>query len=118
MREFWEDLGAFAQGMVIVFIIGLVIGACVLGWVRILGPAFNTADYNNFNSSPQHLQAVSQKFSDDCLQLSETTDPVTKKAIEQDIYSMSSTVDLNTIVMPSGVRSCVNSAIAAVTSGK
>src|SRR5579863_7143162 len=85
LKDIWEDLGVVAQWFIAIFAIGLIIGAIILAWTLLLGPAFNQADYSNFNSSPQHLQAVAQKFSDDCLQLSETSDPVAKKAIEQDI---------------------------------
>jgi hypothetical protein len=98
-----------------VFIGGLLIGFLILGWIFILGPYFNQADYNNFNNSPQHLNAVAQKFSDDCLQLSETTDVTSRKAIEQDIYQVASTVDLSRVQMPDATRSCVNQAIKDVT---
>lgn len=107
-------LGKLALG---IFIAGLVIGAILLGWFTILGPAFNRADYNNFNTSPQHVQAIAQKFADDCQQLAETSDPVAKKAIEQDIYSIASTVDLQSIQMPDGVRACVNRAMNDVSGG-
>jgi hypothetical protein len=101
-----------------IFVGGLLIGLLFLGWITILGPEFNKADYNNFNSSSQHMQAISQRFADDCQQIAETSDPVAKKAIEQDIYQISSTVELNTVQMPTGVRSCVNKAISDVTGGK
>lgn len=100
------------------FIVGGLILLLILGWMTILGPAFNHADYNNYNTSPQHVNAIAQRFADDCQQESETTDPVAKKAIEQDIYQMASTVDVQSMQMPTGVRSCVNKAINDVTSGK
>ena len=111
MEEEFDIVKAVAA----LFIIGLLIGGCILGWVYILGPLFNQADYNNFNTSQQHLNAVAQKFSDDCRQLAETTDPVAKKGIENDIYSNASTVDLNKIVLPPDVRTCVSMAIDHVT---
>lgn len=94
---------------------GLVIGSIILSWVYILGPLFNQADYNIFNTSPQHVGAVAQKFSDDCRQLAETSDPVARKAIEQDIYQVASTIDLAQVQMPDTTRSCVNKAIQDVT---
>src|SRR5258707_1029913 len=98
-----------------IFLGGLLIGFIILGWVKILGPMFNAADYNNYNNSPQHLNAVSQKFADDCQQLVETSDPVAKKAIENDIYQVASTVDLNEVQMPDTVRACVNHALQDVS---
>lgn len=110
----WEDFGKWAIRLLI---IGLVIGAIVLAWVMLLGPAFNQASYNNFNNSPQHINAIAQRFGNDCLQLAETSDPVTIKAIDQDIYQASETVDVNSMDMPSGTRACVNRAIQTVTGG-
>lgn len=109
-----SDLSKLLAG---IFIAGLIIGGIILSWYAILGPAFNRADYNNFNTSPQHVQAVSQRFADDCQQLAETSDSVAKKAIEQDIYQLASTVDLSTIQMSDGVRTCVNRAISDVSGG-
>jgi hypothetical protein len=113
-----EDLNEGVKTWVITFIVGCAILLLILGWFTLFGPLFNRADYNNFNSSSQHVQAIAQRFADDCQQIVLTTDPVAKKAIEQDIYQMSSTVDLNTIVMPDGVRMCVNKSIHDVTGGK
>jgi hypothetical protein len=93
------------------FTVCILIGLFVLAWMYVLGPLFNTVEYNNFNSSPQHTNAVAQKFSDDCQQLALTSDPLAKKAIEQDINLNASTVDLNKIDMPDNVRTCVNAAI-------
>ncbi len=101
-----------------VFVAGLMIGLCVLGWMFWLGPMFNEVNYNNFNSSPTHMNAVAQKFSDDCLQIANTTDTTAKKALEQDINYEAATVDLSKIVMPDSVRSCVNAAINDVNRGK
>jgi hypothetical protein len=113
-----DELNDFAKLCVGIFVGGLFIGAIGLGWIFILEPAFNQATYNNFNDSPQHVQAVAQKFSDDCLQLSQTTDTVSRKAIEQDIYGEAATVHLNLVDMTDGTRSCVNQAIADVTKEK
>lgn len=110
----WDDFGKWALR---IFIAGLVIGVILLGWFKILGPAFNQADYNNFNDSPQHINAIAQRFGNDCLQLAETADTTSRKAIEQDIYQASETVDVNSMDMPSGTRSCVNQAIKDVTGG-
>lgn len=101
---------------VYIFIGGLLIAGLFLGWELLLGPAFNRADYNNFNTSPQHANAVAQKFADDCQQIAMATTPLEVKAIENDIYSLASTVDLNTIQMPTSVRTCVNKAINDVNS--
>ena len=100
-----------------VFLSGCALLLCVLAWIFIFGPLFNHVDYNNYNTSPQHVNAIAQRFADDCQQIAETSDPVAKKAIEQDIYQMSSTVDITTMQMPSGVRSCVNRAINDATGG-
>lgn len=108
-------LSTAAKWIVAVFIGGLIIGGIILAWVNILGPAFNQADYNLYNNSSQHLQAVAQKFSDDCLQLAQAKDLTAKKAIEQDIYQVASTVDLNRVQMPASTRVCVNQAIYDVT---
>lgn len=97
---------------------GLAVGVMILLWITVLGPAFNQADYHNFNTSPQHLNAVTQKFADDCQQLAESHDATTRKAIEQDIYQVASTVDLNQIQMPDGTRACVKKAITDGTGGK
>ena len=104
-----------AKWVVYTFVGGLLIGGILLAWILVLGPLFNQASYNNFNNSPQHLNAVAQKFSDDCLQLSEAKDAPAKKAIEQDIYSVASTVDLHFVQMPDTTRSCVTQAIYDVT---
>jgi predicted negative regulator of RcsB-dependent stress response len=111
LEEFWNEFG---KGIVMVFIIGLAIGLCFLGWAYFLGPLSNNVQYNNFNSSPAHMNAVAQKFSDDCLQIATTTDSTAKKALEQDIYQEAATVDLTKIDIPDDVRSCVNTAISDV----
>jgi hypothetical protein len=98
-----------------VFWIGLALGLIIFVWVTLLGPLFNQADYNNFNTSPTHINAVAQKFSDDCLQLASTTDPQSRKAIENDIYSEAATVDMSKIVLTDNIRTCVNRAIRDVT---
>lgn len=115
-----DDFDEVNWGKVIawVFVGGCAVLLCILGWVYIFGPLFNQADYNTYNNSPQHVNAIAQRFADDCQQLSETNDPTSRKAIEQDIYQMSSTVDITSMQMPDGVRSCVNRAISDVTSGK
>jgi hypothetical protein len=113
-----EDEQSIVKGIVGLFVVGMLLGLCVLGWIYWLGPLFNQADYSNFNSSPQHLQAVSQKFSDDCLQIATTTNDTAKKALEQDIYQEASTVDLSKIAMPDSTRTCVNNAIYDVNQHK
>jgi len=110
-----EDDIDLSKWAVRIFIGGLVIGVIIVSWIYLLGPLFNQTDYNNFNSSPQHLQAVAQKFSDDCQQLATTTDPTSRKAIENDIYQVASTVDLSKVDMPDVTRTCVNKAIQDVT---
>jgi hypothetical protein len=106
-----EDILWVTKLLAAILIGGLIIGAIFLVWINVLGPAFNQASYNNYNSSPQHVQAVAQKFSDDCLQLAQATDVTTKRAIEQDIYNVAATVDLRIVQMPDNTRTCVNSAI-------
>ena len=102
-----------------IFLSGCALMLCIFWWVYVFGPLFNRADYNNFNSSQQHLQAVAGRFSDDCQQIAESrSDVVTVRAIEQDIYQNAKGVDLNAVDMPDGVRSCVNKAMSDVTSGK
>src|SRR6266704_4698108 len=88
-----------------VFVVGLVIGFVILGWIYLLGPLFNQANYNNYNSSPQHINAVVQKAADDCQQLAQTTDKTSRKAIEQDIYQLFSGIDLSKVQMSDGTRS-------------
>ena|SRR5258707_13940344 len=110
-----EDISIIPRAIVAVFVGGLIIGGIVLAWIFILGPAFNQANYQQFNNSPQHLNAVAGKFSDDCQQLAEAKTSVAKKAIEQDIYLNASTVDLNEVQMPDVTRSCVNQAIYDAT---
>lgn len=110
--------GGIARLWVYLFVGGLLVGLLFIGWAYLLGPLSNRVDYNNFNSSPQHIQAVAQKFADDCEQLAQTSDPVVRKAIEQDIYQVASTVDLSQVQMPDGTRACVNHAITDVTKGK
>lgn len=102
------DLSVWA---VRIFVGGLIVGAIILTWLYVLGPLFNQADYSIFNSSPQHVNAVAQKFSDDCQQLALTSDPNAVKAIEQDIYQEASTIDLKSVQMSDKTRSCVNQAI-------
>lgn len=111
MEETTFDYGRLLVG---VFVAGICIGAIVLGWMYLLGPLFNQASYQQFNNSPQHLQAVAQRFSDDCLQLAQTTDPVAKKAIQQDIYQNAASIDVNQVQMPDATRSCVQDALTAV----
>ena len=118
LRDMWNDLNELAQVGIILLVAGLLIGSIVLTWINVLGPAFNQAEYNNFNNSPQHLGAIAQQFSRDCLQIAQANDPTTKKALEQDIYQASSTVDLSKVEMPDTTRACVNSAIGDVTTNK
>lgn len=113
-----EDEFAVVRFIAYMFVFGLLIGLCILGWMYWLGPLFNQTDYNNFNTSPTHINAVAQKFSDDCLQLASTTDPTTRKAIEQDINYEAATVNLTTMTMPQSVRTCVNKAINDVNQNK
>jgi hypothetical protein len=113
-----EDIDESTRIIIVLFIAGLMIGLCILGWMYWLGPMFNEVNYNNFNSSPTHMNAVSQKFSDDCLQIASTTDPTAKKALEQDINYEAATVDLSKINMPDSVRTCVNTAINDVNTHK
>jgi hypothetical protein len=110
-NEGFALLKAFVIGLIALFLIS----GAVLSWMFYFGPLFNGVDYNNFNTSPTHMNAVAQKFSDDCLQLASTKDPIAKKAIEQDIYTQAQTVDLSKIVMPDTTRSCVTQAIQDVT---
>ncbi len=114
----FDDMSDGAKWAAGIFVTGCVILAIVLAWFKIFGPLFNQAGYQNFNNSSQHLQAVAQKAADDCEQLAGTKDTVSRKAIEEDIYQVVSTVDLNRVQMPDGVRSCVNQAITDVTKGK
>lgn len=111
--EDW-DLSDWAK----VFAVGCALLICILGWIYIFGPLFNQADYNNYNNSPQHVNAIAQRFANDCMQIAETNDPAAKKAIEQDIYSQASTVDVKSMQMPDAVRACVDQAIQDVSSGK
>ncbi len=110
-----EEIDDVAKAWLAVFIGGLLVGLLIVGWIFILGPLLNQAEYNNYNNSPQHLNAVAQKLSDDCLQLSQTSDPTAKKAVEQDIYQVTSTVDINQVQMPDTTRSCVMRAIHDVS---
>ncbi len=110
-----EDISIIPRAIVAVFVGGLIIGGIVLAWIFILGPAFNQASYQQFNNSPQHLNAVAQKFSDDCLQLAEAKDATSRKAIEQDIYLNASTVNVNQVDMPDTTRQCVERAIFDAT---
>ena len=103
------------KAWIAIFIGGLLIGAMILGWIFMVGPALNQASYNNYNTSPQHLQAAAQEFSDDCLLLSQTKELLVRKAIEQDIDSVASTVDLSKVEMPHPTRTCVQKAIFDVT---
>lgn len=91
----------------------VLVSGLVLAWVTYFGPLFNQADYNNFNSSQQHLNAVAQKLGDDCLQLAEQ--PQNKQAIEQAIYQDVQGVNLAQLNIPDSTRSCVNQAITDVT---
>src|SRR6266496_2082685 len=103
------------KAWIAIFIGGLLIGAMILGWIFMVGPALNQASYNNYNTSPQHLQAVAREFSDDCVLLSQTQELLVRKAIEQDIDSVASTVDLSKVEMPGPTRTCINNAIFDVT---
>ncbi len=108
-------LSTAAKWIVVIFLGGLVIGGIILAWVNILGPAFNQASYNLYNDSPQHLQAVAQRFSDDCLQIAGTKDTTARKALEQDIYQVSATVHVDKVEMPDVTRACVTQAIYDAT---
>lgn len=102
----------------VTFFVGCAFLLLLLAWITIFAPLFNQADYNNFNSSQQHLQAIAGKFADDCQQIAEShNDPIAIKAIEQDIYQTAKGVDLDSVDMPSGVRSCVNKAMNDVSGG-
>ena len=101
-----------------IFLMCLFIGALIIGLIWFLGPLANQTTNQLFNSSQQHTQAVAQKFSDDCLQLAETTDQTAKKAIENDIYQEASTIDLSQINMTTTTRACVHRAIEDVSHEK
>src|SRR6266702_8008879 len=104
-----------SKAWIAVFIGGLLISAMILGWIFMVGPALSRASSNPYNTSPQHLQAVAREFSDDCVLLSQTQELLVRKAIEQDIDSVASTVDLSKVEMPQPTRTCVNEAIFDVT---
>ena len=97
--------------IMLIFIAGLVIGGIVFAWVTLLGPALSRANSHTYNTSPQHLQAVAREFSDDCVLLSQTQELLVRKAIEQDIDSVASTVDLSKVALPQPTRTCINNAI-------
>lgn len=88
---------------VIVFVILLIRAA--------FGPFANQINNNLFTTSQEHTQAIAGKFSDDCTQLAQSTDPSVKKAIEADIYQNAKGIDIKKIDMPDATRVCVNTAI-------
>ncbi len=111
----WE---AFFKGAATFFVCALVIGVIILGLTGILGKWSNAISNDLFNTSQQHTGAVAQKFSDDCLQLSQAKSEQERLAIENDIYQVASTVDLTSITMSDTTRTCVNTAVRDVTNGK
>lgn len=106
---------SFIKWIVWVFGTVLIVGVLILILTGILGSWANQVNNYLFNTSQQHTGAVAQKFSDDCLQLAQASDNITRKAIENDIYTVASTVDLNNIQMPRMTRQCVDSAIQDIT---
>lgn len=110
MREETFDLGKL---WIILFISGLAIGIMILGWVYILGPLFNQVDNTNFQTSPEHVQAVAGRLTDDCVQIAQTTDKTAIKAIEGDIVYQSHQAPMNLVQqnLSTQTLTCVNQAI-------
>lgn len=111
----FRRIAALGAGTLVVLVLCflLSVGSTIMGlwWMNTFGPWQNRVQYNIFNSSPQHVQAIAAQFSRDCEQESLTTDPVAKKAIEEDIYQASVTVNMKDMVLAPGVLACVNKAI-------
>lgn len=113
-----KDWSGVWKGLFMAVITFTVFGVIILAVTGVFGSIGNEINNNLFNTSQEHTQAVAQRFSYDCLQLAQTSDPVAKKAIESDIYSMASTVDLKNIDMPDTTRACVNRAITDTLNNK
>ena len=111
-------MDAFFKGAITFFVCALVIGAIILALTGILGKWGNEVNNDLFNTSQQHTGAVAQRFSDDCLQLSQAKSEQERMAIKNDIYQTASTVDLKSITMPDTTRTCVNKAVSDVTNSK
>lgn len=105
-------LNDVAKVIVIVFIAGLVIGGIVLAWMNILGPAFNQLDYNLFNNSAQHIQAVANQIQTDCTQLpTYKTGSAAYKAVEQDIdHNLGQVSSVKVLNLSPATQACVNQA--------
>lgn len=114
----WDLWTVFCAWAGRVFVVLLIVGVLILALTGVLGTLANQIQNQLFNTSQQHTGAVAQKFSDDCLQLAQVGDPVSRKAIENDIYQVASTVNLNEVHMPDTTRQCVNHAIQDVVSNK
>lgn len=95
MKDLWDALGEIGQFIAFIFLIGLLIGGCVIGWMDWLGPAINQAQYNNFQTSPQHVGAVVRAIQNDCdVQLPGETG-ATKIATERDIVDQANSINLD-----------------------
>lgn len=113
----FEDLGDVLRAYSVWIVVAFLFLLGILAMTGVFGPLFNQIDNANFNSSPQHLQAVENYVSRDCVQIAQTKDPVEKKALENDIYNNTNTVNLNQLALPDDVRSCVMTARSHVMNG-
>jgi hypothetical protein len=111
LKSFFSVVGVYIGTLIIIGVLVLV----GLGFTMVFGPMFNQVDYNNYNSSPQHVQAIVQMASNDCEQLASAKDTQDRLAIERHIYSITNTIDIDKAQMPDDVRSCINSARSDVT---
>lgn len=112
-----EDTKALVKGGIL-FAVGLfILLSIILAASGFFGPLFNQVDYNNFNSSPMHQNAVSSEVNNECLQLAETksSDTVTVNALQHKIYNDTSTVDVEHLSAPQDVKDCITAARTYVT---
>ena len=90
----FDELDELGHALIILLLVGLGVGSIVLAWIFILGPAFNNAEYQQYQTSPTHINAVVSHIQNDCnQQLPGTTGPV-KLAIERDIVNQAGSIDL------------------------
>lgn len=92
-----------------VWLLGAIVGLVVLGWCAALGPLANYVAYRNYQTSPEHVQAIAQQLTEECTQLAETpaSDATGRLAYERQVVYLVGTVDYGTMDLSPPTRACV-----------
>jgi hypothetical protein len=110
MRDLIAGMSATAKTLTVGVFAAFAIGGAALAWNSYYGPRFADQQYQQFQHSQTHRGAVADDMAARCVELAQTSDPTTRKAIEGVIYTRTSGIDLNTLNLATDVRTCVDNA--------